>query len=366
MRTVIAIILGLTAILLLAGWAMQRVADRPGPRPGQVVTLTVAKGDGVRQVADELFRAGVIRERWHWNFYIILSGRRSAILAGRYKLDGGLSVRRIAVALTTTPTSEREVTVTIREGSRLTDVATQLERAGVVAAKDFLAASAAKVYTVDPQFAWLAEKPASVDLEGYLFPDTYRFFKGSKPAAVIEKMLKNFDRKFTPGLRAAAAARRRTVFQTVTMASILEAELQTDTDRSLASDLFWRRLDAGIALQSDATVNYVTGKGRLQPSIADTQVDSPYNTYKYRGLPPGPINNPGLSAIRAAINPTPNEYWFYLTTKEGKTIFSKTLEEHNRNKRTYLGSSVLTPGPHLAILPTLPQTIGFPANTKGM
>lgn len=120
------------------------------------------------------------------------------------------------------------------------------------------------------------------------------------------------------------------------MASILEAELQTDVDRAMGADVFWKRLAIDMPLQSDATVNYVTGKGKLQPSIADTKVDSLYNTYQHRGLPPGPINNPSLSAIRAAINPTSNPYYFYLTAPDGKTIFSKTLDEHNRNKATYL------------------------------
>ena len=120
------------------------------------------------------------------------------------------------------------------------------------------------------------------------------------------------------------------------MASILEDELRTDRDRAKAADLFWRRLDIGMALQSDATVNYVTGKGRAQPSIEDTKVDSPYNTYKYPGLPPGPIGNPGVSAIRAAVSPEPNTFLYYLSAPDGTTYFAETYEQHLANKAKYL------------------------------
>ncbi len=109
-----------------------------------------------------------------------------------------------------------------------------------------------------------------------------------------------------------------------------------EQDRALVADLFWRRLKIGMALQADSTVNYITGKNDSVVSLIDLQKDSPYNTYKNKGLPPGPINNPGLSAIRAAIYPKANQYWYFLTTKDGQVIYSRTFEEHVANKRKWL------------------------------
>ncbi len=119
------------------------------------------------------------------------------------------------------------------------------------------------------------------------------------------------------------------------MASIIEKEARGN-DMEKVADIFWRRIDEGIALQSDATVNYATGKYETQPSLDDLEINSPYNTYKYRGLPAGPIGNPGLGAIRAAVYPEANDYWFFLHAKDGETIYSKNFEEHKINKAKYL------------------------------
>ena len=179
-------------------------------------------------------------------------------------------------------------------------------------------------------------KPADVGLEGYMFPDTYRVAKDAKPEDVVQKMLENFNRKLTPEMRADIALQGKTIFDVITMASIIEREASDTEDRKIISGILWKRVEAGMALQADATLTYITGNGTFALSADDLAVDSPYNTYKYPGLPVGPISNPGLDAILAAIYPKASPFWFYLHDKAGNPHYSKTFEEHKINKEKYL------------------------------
>ena len=142
--------------------------------------------------------------------------------------------------------------------------------------------------------------------------------------------------KLTAELRAEIKRQGKTIHEILTLASIIEKEVSSDKDRKLVADIFYKRLDAGVALQADSAVNYVTGKSTPRASAQDLAKESPYNTYRYRGLPPGPIASPGLSAILAAVYPTANPYWYFLTTPAGQAIYSKTFEEHVANKAKYL------------------------------
>ncbi len=192
-------------------------------------------------------------------------------------------------------------------------------------------------------YTLLASKPASADLEGFLFPDTYFLPEPAtntdESAILITKALDNFSVKFTPQMQADAQKQGMTVFQIVTMASIIEKETSgLDTERGVVAGLFYNRLNAGMPLQSDATVNFVTGGTSPSVSIADTKIDSPYNTYLYKGLPPGPICNPSLSSLMAAIYPTQTNYLYFLTDPAtGKAIFATTFQEQLDNQQKYLG-----------------------------
>ena len=149
-------------------------------------------------------------------------------------------------------------------------------------------------------------------------------------------MQDNFDKKITPELREEIQQQGKTIFEIVTMASLIEKEVREKEEKEIVSGILWKRLENKIPLQVDATITYITGKKTTKISKEETQIDSPYNTYKYLGLPPGPICNPGIDSIEAAIYPKSSEYWYYLSTAEGKVIFSKTLEEHNLAKAKYL------------------------------
>lgn len=276
---------------------------------GSRVSFSITPGAGVHQISAGLDSAGLIRSRWWWETYVWFRGWGKKFQIGEFRITPTMSGAKIAGVLTAHE-GGTERTVTIIEGWTIQDIAQAVE----------------------------VLKPPPADLEGYLFPDTYRISRyiNDPLSQLVEKARANFDRKVTPELRAEIERGGHTLHEIITMASILEAEVQTAEDRALVSDIFWRRLKIGMALQADSTVNYVTGKNHAAVSLQDTKIDSPYNTYKYRGLPPGPINNPGLGAIQAATYPKTNSYWYFLTTKEGKVIYAKTFEEHVTNKRKWL------------------------------
>jgi UPF0755 protein len=183
----------------------------------------------------------------------------------------------------------------------------------------------------------LAAKPAGTSLEGYLFPDTYRLFKKATPGEIVGELAANLERRLEgAGLAEKIAASGHSLHEILTLASIVEREVRSPEDRRLVADIFWRRLAAGLALQADSTVNYATGKSVAAASAEDLKTASRFNTYRYPGLPPGPICNPGLSAIRAVLEPEPNRYWFFLTDDEGQVHYAATFEEHTQNKARYL------------------------------
>ncbi|MDO8582136.1 MAG: endolytic transglycosylase MltG [bacterium] len=279
--------------------------------------FVIVSGEGVNAISRNLKTAGLIRNSLAFETYLWWKGIEGRLIAGEYDLNPSLSIRDLTRVLVAGETISRERDITILEGWTRKDIAEYLEKEGIVKAKDFL--------------------DATKDLEGYLFPDTYRIFKDATVQEIVVKMRGNFDRKVTSEMRADIKKQKKTLDEILIMASILEREVRTPEEMRLASDLFWRRVAIGMPLQSDATVNFVTGEKRPSPLYKDLEVDSPYNTYKYRGLPPGPIGNPGLFAITAAIYPKKNDYWFFLTTQDdGRAIFSKTFDEHNWNKVKYL------------------------------
>lgn len=232
------------------------------------------------------------------------------------------------------PPESRERTITIIEGWTEEEIAQYLHKEHGMPVTAF--SKAALAYPKSPQGRKFFGGGRITSVEGYLFPDTYRIYKDATALDILEKMLANFDERVTPEIRQRMHGQRLTLHEGVTLASIIEKEVATSRDRRIVADIFLKRLRAGMALQADSTVNYITGKGMSRATIADTKIDSPYNTYKYRGLPPGPISNPGLDAIRAVAEPTATPYWYFLTTDDGTVIYAKDFDEHKRNRQRYL------------------------------
>lgn len=248
-------------------------------------------------------------------------------------------------------TARQETNITIIEGWRIADLAGYLENKGLVNAQTFL--KSAKNFNA-AGYDLLASRPGKASLEGYIFPDTYRLFKPETAtdenfgAELIKKALDNLELKFTPQMVAQAKTHNLSIHQIITLASIIEKETgrnavteeqktALDLERKNVASIFYNRLKIGMALESDATINYATGKSNPTPTQDDLDANSPYNTYKNRGLPPGPICNPSLSSILAALYPAQTDYYFFLHKQpSGEPVFSKTFEEHVKNKFKYL------------------------------
>lgn len=298
-------------------------------------TIEVAPGLGSRKIAELLKTEGIIRSRWAFIIYLTLKGRASDLKPGKYtffKTPINEIVRDLVLG------GLQETAITIPEGWLAKDIAELLEREGIVNKEIFLQTVNTQHTALNQfeKFNFLMDKPTAMSLEGYLFPDTYRIFKNSSAEDIIVKMLDNFGKKVGEELRQDIERQKKTLFEIITMASLIEKEVRTEEDRAIVSGILWKRLSIGMALQVDATITYITGKKTTNISREETQINSPYNTYRNPGLPPGPISNPGLSAIRAAIYPKESPYFYYLSRPDGQTIFSRTLDEHNSAKTKYL------------------------------
>lgn len=314
--------------------------------PSPPVLFSVYKGQSSNDIARALRYQGLIRSETAFTVYIRITGIGKQLKAGEYELNSSMNVHVIAQKLVRGEISKE--LLTIPEGWNLRDIAArfaekelstqeELFAAAGIPGKDYAKDNAALLPTdFSAEYAFLAEKPKGVGLEGYLFPDTYHLPKGSTIEDIVKQILENFDRKFTADMRAQILEQEKTIFEIVTMASLIEKEVQTEEDKHVVSGILWKRIDAGMPLQVNATISYITGKKSIKVSIQETQIDSRYNTYKYKGLPLGPIANPGLESIQAALEPISSPYWYYLSTPAGKTIFSKTLEEHSQAKAKYL------------------------------
>ncbi|TAN58763.1 endolytic transglycosylase MltG [Patescibacteria group bacterium] len=307
--------------------------------PAPEKEFTVTKGESGKMIGKNLKDLGLIKDRFLFETEVWLRGSEKEFAAGNYKLPEKASIADLVKILTTAAKRE-QVKITIPEGLSNKEIAKIWEEKKIGMADDFLAKASVKdsrEIIPGSTYDFLALKQKGADLEGYLYPDTYYVFKDSQPEDLIKKMLDNFENK-TKDILAEIQSSGKDFHDILTLASIIEREVPKTSERPIIAGLFLKRIQIGMALQSDATVNYATGKYKLQPTYDDLQVNSPYNTYKYRGLPPSPIGNPSISSIKAVLNPEQSEYLYFLSKPTGETVFSKTLEEHNENKAKYLNN----------------------------
>lgn len=326
-RTIFYASLIILIFILIFVFVFWRQIRTPLNASGETVIFKVEKGDSAKIIALNLKKAELIKNPFIFRLYVFLSLGQYGLKPGEYELSSNRSIRDIADTMVLGGVNE--VLLTIPEGFNLKKIEERLVAAKL--AKPGEAINYKFVKNIPPI---LSGKPKSASLEGYLFPDTYRFFKDASLSDILSKMIANLDAKLTSDLKASIASSGHSVYEILTMASLIEKEVRSDSDREVVSGILWKRLKAGIPLQVDATLVYITGRQQIYE--ADKKINSPYNTYFYKGLPKGPIASPGLSAIRAAVFPKSSQYLYYLSTPDGKTIFSKTLDEHIRNKGIYL------------------------------
>jgi UPF0755 protein len=324
-RVVMRLLKGLLAGGLLAGilvcaiggwfWRQLNVALQP-PAGGAIVSI--APGEPFRQVSVRLEEAGVVRDARVIHWWARWSGEDRLVRSGDYRFEQPGSPLDVLQMLQTAGAALHRVT--IPEGRTIRDVAALLESAGFGGADEFLC------LVRDPQFLLSLDLPAS-GIEGYLFPDTYDFGWASTPEDVLRHMVDHF-RKQTEALRPNLQASGLTQEEMVILASVIESETGVAAERAIISGVFHNRLRIGMRLQADPTAVYERGGGK--PTARDLRIDSPYNTYIHPGLPPGPICNPGLAAMAAAVEPAAVPYLYFVARQDGTHVFSRTLEEHNR------------------------------------
>jgi UPF0755 protein len=319
--------IALTVLLLVFFFICFEVYVPINPGSHETITFTVQKGWGDNEIASNLQKLKIIRSGYFFKFYVILSLKHSSLQAGDYSLSPKMSAYEIANKMAQGDIIKDKAV--ILEGWDIKDIGKYLESKGICS-KDYFISLTQKDYS--DEFGFLQDKPKGVGLEGYLFPDTYEISKGETCEDILNIMLENFDQKLTPELRAEIAKTQgvpqKSIFDIVTMASLLEKEVKSLDDKKIVSGILWKRLEIGMPLQLDSTIVYITSDANI--SAKDKTINSPYNTYKYAGLPEGPISNPGIESITAAIYPKQTNYWYYLT--DGKTIYSETLEQHNKAK----------------------------------
>lgn len=340
-RSVALIIIAVLGSIFL--WQGRYILKGQEAKPAVFV---VERGQGIKDIANELKSNGFIKSKSLFITLAFLQGSKDNLMAGSYELSLNMSVSDVLGKI-----SHGDVIVdvlVIIEGWSLRDIALTLENKEMFQAEElfevvgFPAIDYSTVNDLPPftdfseKFGFLKEKPKNVSLEGYLFPDTYYITRDEPILVIVEKMLSNFDKKVTPEIIQEIKDQKRTLFNVLVMASLLEMEVKTYKDKQIVAGILWKRLRNGWPLQVDATLTYLTGKASNEITKSDKEIDSQYNTYKYMGLPLGPISNPGLDSIKASLYYKESLYWFFLTNAEGEAVFSKTLQEHVINKQRYL------------------------------
>ncbi len=317
-------------LLSLSFWAYFSIYLEKGLNSDELI-FTIPYGEGSRIIGQRLENDQIIKDSFFFNLYLLLSGDRSSLQAGTYLIDPGMTIPEIVKKLSSGDVYQGRITII--EGWKAIDIANYLNDLDIVNKEHFLELVNSP-YIFKEKYSFIGEEVTS--LEGFLFPDTYLIPYESSEKEIIEIMLLNFDRKLNRELRSDIINQNKSIFEIITMASLIEKEVRTYEDKRKVSGLLWKRIEIGMPLQVDATIAYITGKNTTRISIQETRIDSLYNTYVYRGLPIAPISNPGINSIKAAIYPDPNEYLFYLSRPDGETVFSRNLEEHNIAKNKYL------------------------------
>lgn len=324
------LVVGIFTLVAFAGLFWWKENIKPASSDKKNIEFVISKGSTASQIGEKLKNEKIIRSALAFKVYLQSTGNAGKIQAGEYILSPSYSLEKILNELLKGPV---EVWVTIPEGLRREEIAekfiTGLQKEGVE--KD----------NFREEFLQITQGK-----EGYLFPDTYLFPKTVTAEKVVLVMEQTFERRVDESLRA-DIGKDRTLDEIITVASLIEKESKGNDERPLVAGVIYKRLEAGWPLQIDAAVQYAVASSKCKLNVncnwwpilttEDIGINSSYNTYKYKGLPPSPIANPGLSSIKASINLTDSSYWFYLHDDKGQIHFAQTIEEHNDNIKKYLG-----------------------------
>lgn len=316
---ILAVLTVIVGVIGLIGWVMLQLQP-VSPSDTQSQRFVVAKGQALVTTANNLHKSGLIKNPYVFRYYSQIEKLDTKMQAGSYDLNAAMSAPEIARALTQ---GTEDIWITIPEGWRREELAEYLSNQEL---ENF----------DETEFLQLTKNK-----EGYLFPDTYLVPREVSAEQLFTLLTGTFDQKVTVGLADELAASSLSEEQVVTLASIVEREGRGEQDMRRVAGILLNRIDIGMALETDATLQYIAGQNNQgewwsPPSVAVKQSSSPYNTYKYPGLPPAPIANPGLQAIKAVLDPIASDDLFYIHALTGEPHYSATLEEHNANINKYL------------------------------
>lgn len=331
-RRTLGLVVVLVALVLLVGvpgYAAWRVLFAPhagNVTPGVAVEVTVPEGAGTARIAEVLAEAGVIDNPSMFRLRARLDGIDGTLRPGTYDLVTGMAYRDVVDRLLAGPPIEY-TTVTIPEGFTIEQMAQRFEEQCGIPASEFTELALGQATAFAEGRPYLADV-YNGSLEGYLFPKTYRIVEGADAADVIEMMLDQFEIEIASIDMAYASSRGLGLNDFVTLASMVEREARVASERPVVASVIYNRLERGMLLEIDATIEYVIKKNRPRLLNRDLEIDSPFNTYKNPGLPPGPIASPGLASLEAAAAPADTRYLYYvLTSADGSHTFTETYEE---------------------------------------
>ncbi|MBN1291682.1 MAG: endolytic transglycosylase MltG [Candidatus Latescibacteria bacterium] len=312
------------AVVLFTGWVYR------GNLPSgfsDSYTIEIKHGMSAGEIADSLKAKGAIRSAFFFKVIAELRGYSGRFKSGAHKLDGSMTTDEIARILMQNPPAPPDIKVTVIEGLTIRETASALQKTADIDSAEFVDLASdnnvAKKLGID-----------NVSLEGYLYPDTYYVRVGTTPMEMIKRMTDHFFVVFDDSLKLRAKNMDMSVNDVVTLASLIVSEAGNDEERPLVSQVFHRRMKLGRPLEANPTIQYALGV-RRRVLDEDLTVDSPYNTYINKGLPPGPIANPGKKSLIAALFPAESSYLYFVADGKGGNIFSRTLAEHNRAVRLY-------------------------------
>jgi UPF0755 protein len=323
-----ALVLVHLIILSLAGWLFFESLAARGAKP-QTVLFDVDKGKGVRAIAAALEQKGIIRKQWRFVLQYEFFFFPKSLKAGEYQFRSSQSTQEILEDLIRGKIYLHPVT--IAEGLTARELIADFLAAGFGTAEEFIKA-------FDEPDAISAWDEKARNLEGYLFPETYFLPKSIPAGGIFEKMVSQFKAVFDESWRRRASELRMSVRDVVTLASLIEKETSLPEEKRLVSSVFHNRLRRGMRLDCDPTIIYaLKQKGHFEGRLhaKDIKLDSPYNTYLYPGLPPGPICNPGKGSLRAALDPAPEDYLYFVSRNDGSHAFNRSLKEHQMAVKRY-------------------------------
>ena len=328
-KRILLILAGMAVFILAAAGVYFYAFDRIG-LSGTAMVHIEKEATG-RGIADDLEGKGIIRSSSLFRFYARILGSGKSLQTGTYKMKQGLTVKEAMEALRSGKTES--VMVTVPEGYTVHQIGVLLKEADIQGADDF----EKEASSYGPLRYQYGPQAAPVRAEGFLFPDTYDIPKEYTARQICDMMYKRTDAVLTEEIRKRAAAKHMTLHSLMTLASMVEREAKFKEDQVPIASVMLKRLSLGMPLQIDATIQYILGSPKGELTLADTQIDSPYNTYIHEGLPPGPIGSPGADAIEAVLEAEPGEYLYYVAQSDGHHVFTKSYEEHQAETENIYG-----------------------------